>query len=127
MPFRAVALDLLGIHPLNIDSAIVGNSPMTDCFVYRFIGVLQTNVFADYTDPHAMFRSDELSDHVLPMRHVGGGEVEVQEAADQFVHALALEHEGNFVNGMRNILFLDDRLVRDVTKKRDFLADVLLE
>ena len=58
---------------------------MDDRFVNRFVGVLQFDVFADDADAHPMLRRDQLADDLLPMRHVGGRRIELQQAADEIV------------------------------------------
>ena len=57
-----------------------------------------------------MLRRDEFADDFLPVRHVRRGTVEVQQAADQIVGALTLQHERHFVNRVFHILFFNDRL-----------------
>ena len=53
--------------------------------------------------------------------------VEVQQAADQVIHALALEHQRHFVNAVVHVLFLDHRFERDVAEQGNFLAQFLVE
>ena len=44
---------------------------------------------------------------------------------DEVVHVLRLEGEGQFIDGGLDILFLDDRLERDVTKEGELLAHLM--
>ena len=63
----------------------------------------------------------------LPVRHVRDRRVQMQQPADQIVHALALQHQRHFVNGMVNVLFLDDGFERHVAEHGNFLAQFLVE
>ena len=51
----------------------------------------------------------------------------MQQAADQVVHALALEHQRHFVNAVVHVLFLDHRLVGHVAEHGNFLAQILVQ
>jgi hypothetical protein len=51
----------------------------------------------------------------------------VQEAANEVVHALALEHERDFVDGMVNVLLLDDGVEWDVAEEGNLAAQLLLQ
>ena len=125
--FRAVLFDFLGIHLHDFHAAIVADAAVDDGLIDRFVGVLQADVFADDADAHAMLRRDELADDFLPMRHVRRRRVEMQQAADQVVGALALEHQRHLVNRMVHVLFLDDRLDGHVAEQGNFLAQFLVE
>ncbi len=114
--FRTVFFDFLGVHLHDFHAAIVADAAVDDRLVNRFVGVLQADVFADDADAHAMLRRDEFADDFLPVRHVRDGRVEMQKPANQIVHALALQHQRHFVNGMVNVFFLDDGFERDVAK-----------
>src|SRR6185312_5819308 len=127
MFFRAVAFNFLGIDALDFHAAIVGDAAMNNGFVNGFVGVLQADVFADDTDAHAMLRRDEFANDFLPMRHVGRAGFEMQQAADNLVHVLALEHERHFVNAVVDVLFLDDGFERDVAKEGNFLANFFIQ
>jgi len=125
--FGAEFLDLLGVNLLDLDAAIVGDTSMDYRLINRFIGVVQLDIFADDAKANPMLGGDELADDFLPMAHVGGRRVEPEKLADEIVHALALEHEGNLVNAVINILLLDDGFVRDVAEKGNFLAQLLVQ
>src|SRR5436190_10345375 len=90
--FRSLALQILGVHLLNFDSAIVGNSAMNDGFINRFVSVLEFDVFAYNTDANPMLWRYKFADDLLPMGHISGRGVETQEFANQVVHSFALEH-----------------------------------
>src|ERR1043166_9518870 len=124
---RPEFLDFLGLDLFDLDAAIVGDTAMNDRFVDRFVSVVEFDVFAHDTDADPVLGGDQLADDVLPMRHVRGRGREVKHAADEIVEALALEHEGNFVNRMLDVLFLDHSLIRHVTEERDFLSQLLVE
>jgi hypothetical protein len=47
--------------------------------------------------------------------------------ANQVVHALALKDEGQFVDGVLDVQFLDDGFDRDVAEVGDFLAEVFFQ
>ena len=127
MFLRAIALEVLGIDFLDFDSAIVCHPAMNDGFVNGFVGVLKFDVFADDTDANAMLWGDQFANDFLPMRHVRRRIIEAQKIADKVIHPLALEHEGNFVNGVIDVFFFDDCFEWNVTKQGDFLADVFVE
>src|SRR5207249_1662870 len=124
---RPLAFDELGVHLHDLDSAIVGHATVDDRLIDRFVRVLQFDVFAHDADADAVLRRDEFADDFLPVRHVRRRAVEVQQAADQFVKPLALEHQGHFVNAVVHVLFLDDRFVRNVAKQGNLLAQFLVE
>jgi len=64
---------------------------------------------------------------ILDLHLPGMSGFEVQEAADEFVHVLALKHERHFVNAVVHVLFLDHPFVGHVAKQRNLLAQFLVE
>ena len=75
---RAVPLDILRIHPLNLHPAIVGDAAVADRLIDGLVGVLQLDVLAHDTNADAVLRGDELADDLLPMRHVGRRRIQAQ-------------------------------------------------
>src|SRR5258706_7419833 len=125
--FRAVLFNLLGVQLHDLHAAIIRNAAVDDRLVDGFIGVLQAYVFADDADAHAMLWRDELADDLLPVRHVRRRRVQVEQAADEVVEALAVQHQRQFINGMIHVLGLDDAFERDVAEHGNLLAQFLVE
>ena len=98
---------------------------MADCFIDRFIGVVQLDIFADNPNADPVLGRDQFSENFLPMGHVRGRNIQPQAVADQIIQALALQHERNFVNGVLHVDFLDDRFVGNIAEEGDFLAQFL--
>lgn len=119
--------NVFGIDPHGVNAGIGGCSSMGEGFVDGLVGVLVLDVFTNDGDGHPMLGSNDSVDHVFPLVHVGGWEVEPEEAAGEFVHFLALQHEGHFVDGIGDVLFFDDGFGKDVAKEGEFLPDIFAD
>ncbi len=108
--------------PLDLHAAIVGDATVNDRLIDRFVGIVQFNVLADHADANAVPRRDQLANNVLPVRHVGRRRLQVQQAANQIIQPLALEHQRHLIDRVLDVLLLDYRLVGHIAEQGDFLA-----
>ena len=124
---RLVGFDFFGVDFVDLHLAIVGDASMDDGFVNRFVGVVEFDVFTHYAESDPVARGRQFADDLLPMSHVRRRRLKIEMPADQFVHALPLQDERHFVDRMVDVLFLDDRLERDVAEQRYFMPQVLFD
>ena len=124
MFFGAVFFDVFGVDFVDFNPAVVGNASVNDGFVNGFVSVVQSDVFANHADPHLVLWRGQFADHFPPVPHICRRSLQTKMPTDQVVHALLLEHYGNFVNGVLDVFFFDDGFEGDVAEERDFLANL---
>ncbi len=118
----AVALDVLGVHPDDVDLRLVRDAPVHQRLDEALVGVPQVDVFADHGETRGRARRLHAAYDVLPAREVDGPVLEAEAFDDDRVQALTVEHERNLVDGV-DVLGRDDRLFLDVAEESDLRLD----
>src|SRR5882762_5828768 len=95
----AVALDVLGVHPYDVDLRLVSNAPVHQRLDEALVGVSEVDVFADHGEARRGARRLHAAHDVLPAREVDGPVLEAEAFDDDRVQALTVEHERNLVDG----------------------------
>ena len=87
-----------------------------------FIGIRHTQIFPNHRDPGPVLGMNHPANELLPVAQIGGRCLEMKMGQHQLIEPLPVEHEGDLVNGVFDVLLLDHRLHRDVAEAGDFLA-----
>ncbi len=119
MADRIVALEYLGVHPLQADLHVAAEAAMGQRLAERLVGVEQHRVLADHGDGHLALGLAHRAHHAAPALEVGflfGLQAEI--AADLGVEALLVIGDRHLVDRV-DVARLDDALLLDVAEQRD--------
>ncbi len=108
--------NLLRIDADHVDPGIVVGARVRHGLVDAFVGILQLDVFADHCDGEFEARMDHGSQEFLPGVHVRRAIAQPEMLANEVVDLFPAKHHGYFINGVFNVLLLDDGLDGDVAK-----------
>src|SRR6266403_2244430 len=118
----AVALDVLGVHPDDVDLRLVRDAPVHQRLDEALVGIPQVDVFAHHGQARGRARRLHAAHDVLPARKVDGPVLEAETLDDDRVQALPVEHERNLVDRI-DVFGRDDRLFLVVAAERDLRLD----
>ena len=88
--FVIALFEQFGIEPADVDFDAVGQASMHQCFVQRFVGIGQPDIFADHADRHFAFGMVEAIDHIFPARQFGFGRGQAEMAQHFVVETLGM-------------------------------------
>ena len=120
-----VALEHLGVHPVQLHPDIMGDAAMGQRLGQRLIAVEQVGVLADDGDGDLALRLGHRMDDAFPAAHVGlaiGREAEMPQHF--LVHALGMVLQRHAVD-RTGIKRRDDAFRADIAEQRDLAALVL--
>ena len=114
--------DILGGHPLDLDVGPVVRPGVVERFDDRQVGIGQRHVLADDADPNRKRRRLHPVDEVAPVRQIGWGVGETEQATHLTVEPLVVEHERDVVEAL-GIGRVDHGLDGNVAERRDLLLE----
>ena len=119
---RVFALEHFAFDPVELDLDAVGDAAMHQRFDQRFVGVLQSGVFADDGNRHLAFGRRDVARDRFPARQIGLRRASDAERGQHFaVEAFAVIGERHVID-RRHVERLNDRFFAHVAEQRDFLA-----
>ena len=117
---------VLGVDAHDVNPGVVGDAGVGDRLVDGFVGVLELDVFADHADFHLVGGGLDAADNLVPDVFLGRRVLQAEEANHKVVHALFLQGEGQFVDGI-HVAALDHGFDRDVAEHGNLVAQASLQ
>ena len=123
---RIIVLKLFCRDPLNIDSCIVCNAAVFQCFGNGKIGIVQLYVFADESNGAFLGGFEGGFNHCTPMRKVGIALFKRKLFEHNAAKAAFFKHEGNIIEGA-GVKVFNNAFFRNVAEQPDLCTDAAIE
>ena len=116
---HALPVQVFGIDVADVHRVAAADAGVVERFVERFVGVGEVHIFANHGNRHFVLQVGNGVVDLLPVAEISGGGIKGKVAHDNFVHALLVIEQRDFVD-VFHVQPGEDGIGGDIGKEGDF-------